>query len=420
MKTTIEGIIDPPEGIGRVGSRFGPGLIIVASFIGPGTITTATVTGANFGFALAWAIVFSIFATIVLQEMSARLGLATRMSLGQAFRETFHSPIARLVMMILVVGAIGIGGASYAGGDTVGTTLAITSVTGLPQPLVITLIVGIIFFLLWTGSYKLIENVLTAMVAILALIFVITAFVAKPPLMEMLKGTFVPSLPTGSLITAVALIGTTVVPYNVFLHTSLAQENWIGTDKKGQIREARIDSALSITLGGLITMAVMASAFGAMFMHGIHAEKGSDLAEALRPLLGDAAPWVFAIGLFSAGFTSAVAGPLGAAFAITGVLGQNTDLRSRPARVTWIIVLLCGAAIALTGYNPIQIIIIAQAANGLLLPVIAAFLLLAMNNAALLGEYKNKLFANIMGGMVLLVVIGLAIYQVGDIFSAWD
>ena len=156
-------------------SRFGPGLIIAASFIGPGTITTSIVTGAEQGFVLAWAVVFSILATIVLQEMSGRLGLATRMSLGHALREVFSSVPARLVMAILVVAAIGIGGASYAGGDTVGTALALTSVTGLSQPVVVIGIVLTIGILLWTGSYKLIERVLTVMVGLLGLLFIVTA-----------------------------------------------------------------------------------------------------------------------------------------------------------------------------------------------------------------------------------------------------
>lgn len=123
------------EATGRRRSGWlGPGLLISASFIGPGTVTTATVTGASFGFALTWAIVFSIVATIILQEMSARLGLMGGLSTGEAMRETFESPVAKLLMISLIVTAIGIGGAAYAGGDTTGTALALSDVTGLSIP----------------------------------------------------------------------------------------------------------------------------------------------------------------------------------------------------------------------------------------------------------------------------------------------
>ena len=402
-------------------SRFGPGLIIAASFIGPGTITTSIVTGAEQGFVLAWAVVFSILATIVLQEMSGRLGLATRMSLGHALREVFSSVPARLVMAILVVAAIGIGGASYAGGDTVGTALALTSVTGLSQPVVVIGIVLTIGVLLWTGSYKLIERVLTVMVGLLGLLFIVTAVLVQPPIGDLLMGMFIPRLPPGTALLAVALIGTTVVPYNLFLHASLVQEKWgPGLDSRESLRAARTDTAVSISVGGVITLAVMATAFGGMYVKGMQAETGRDLTSALEPLLGDAAGWVFAAGMFAAGFTSAVAGPLGAAYAIAGTLGQDTDLRSVPARIVWGAVLAIGAVIALTGTNPTEVIVIAQAANGLLLPIVAVFLMVVMNSRRLMGSHRNGPLANALGGLVCLVVIGLAVYQLGGLAGLWD
>lgn len=404
---------DRPER--RTGSLFGPGLIIAASFIGPGTITTAIVTGAGFGFALAWTVVFSIVATIVLQEMAARLGIGAKIGLGEAMRRTFSTPVLRVLMALLVVAAIGVGGAAYAGGDTTGTALAVSTVVPIDTRIIVALIILAIFGLLITGSYKVVEKVLMVMVGILTVLFVVTAIVVRPPLLEMLQGMFVPTIPSGSLLTAIALIGTTVVPYNVFLHANLVQENWGGVEEKRAIREARTDTVSSITLGGIITLAVMAVAFGSMFTKGLSAETGRDLAQALEPLLGSAAPWVFAVGLFCAGFTSALAGPLGAAYAITGVLGLSTDMRSWPFRAVWIGVLVIGAAIALTGIEPVSIIVIAQAANGLLLPIIAVFLLITMNNRRLLGHHANGVVSNVIGGIVTLVVIGLAVYQLADL-----
>lgn len=405
----------PPAATARRGSKFGPGLIIAASFIGPGTITTAIVTGAEFGFALAWAIVFSIIATIVLQEMATRLGLGAKLGLGEAMRQTFSHPIARLLMVVLVVSAIGVGGASYAGGDTTGTALAITNVVPINPRIVIVAIVLALAALLATGSYKVIEKVLMVMVGILGLIFVVTALVVRPPVGELLQGVFVPSIPSGALLTTIALIGTTVVPYNVFLHASLVQENWGQADSDTAIKEARADTAASVSIGGIITLAVMATAVGAMFVRGLPAETGTDLTAALRPLLGDAAPWVFAGGLFCAGFTSALAGPLGAAYAISGVLGRRTDMKSPTFRIVWILVIVVGAVIALTGVNPIQVIVIAQAANGLLLPIIAIFLLITMNNRRMLGKYANGPVSNVIGGIIFVVVLGLAAYQLASL-----
>ncbi|SDL57636.1 NRAMP (natural resistance-associated macrophage protein) metal ion transporters [Corynebacterium mycetoides] len=400
----------------RKSGMFGPGLLIAASFIGPGTVTTATVTGASYGYALVWAIVFSIVATIILQEMSVRLGLAARLSTGEALRQTFNSQIVKWLMIVLVVSAIGIGGAAYAGGDTTGTSLAIASVTGWSQVLLSVGVAAVVLALLLSGSYALLEKVMTVLVGILALTFVITAISVGPDLGDMLRSTFMPSVPDGAVLSAVALIGTTVVPYNVFLHSNLVQEKWGDEPRDPALKKARIDNVVSISLGGLITLAIVATAAATMFAQGLQAESAADLAEPLRPMLGDAAPWLLAIGLFAAGMTSAVAGPMGAAYAICGVMGWPTDMKSQRFRAIVVVVVLCGAAIAISGFNPIQVIILAQAANGILLPVIAFFLLITMNNKRLLGEHANSLVGNIVGGLIFLITLVLGGLSLADLF----
>ena len=394
----------------------GPGLLISASFIGPGTVTTATVTGASFGFALSWAIVFSIIATIILQEMSARLGLMGKISTGEALRATFESPVAKLLMIALIVTAIGIGGAAYAGGDTTGTALALSDVTSLPVPVLSGIIAAVLVLLLLTGSYKFFERFMTALVIILVGVFLVTAVAVKPDVGALLHGIFVPEVPAGAALTAIALIGTTVVPYNVFLHSNLVQEKWGDEPQDLAMKKARVDNVVSISIGGLITLAILTTAATVMFSQGLSAESAADLAEPLRPMLGDAAPWVLAIGLFAAGMTSAVAGPLGAAYAICGVMGWSRDLKDNKFRAIYLTVVIVGAIIAITGVNPVQVIILAQAANGILLPVVAFFLLYTMNNKKLLGEHVNGLATNIIGGIIFLITVVLGGMTLIDLF----
>lgn len=394
----------------------GPGLLISASFIGPGTVTTATVTGASYGFALAWAIVFSIIATIILQEMSARLGLMGKISTGEAMRATFESPVAKLLMIALIVTAIGIGGAAYAGGDTTGTALALSDVTRLPVPVLSGIIAAVLVLLLLTGSYKFFERFMTALVIILVGVFLVTAVAVKPDVGALLRGMFVPDVPAGAAVTAIALIGTTVVPYNVFLHSNLVQEKWGDEPQDLAMKKARVDNVVSISIGGLITLAILTTAATVMFSQGLAAESAADLAEPLRPMLGDAAPWVLAIGLFAAGMTSAVAGPLGAAYAICGVMGWSRDLKDSKFRAIYLTVVIVGAIIAITGVNPVQVIILAQAANGILLPVVAFFLLYTMNNKKLLGEHVNGLATNIVGGIIFVITVVLGGMTLIDLF----
>ncbi|SDS73836.1 Nramp family divalent metal transporter [Corynebacterium timonense] len=403
------------EGLRRAG-WVGPGLVISASFIGPGTVTTATVTGASFGFALAWAVVFSVLATIILQEMSVRLGLSARLSTGEALRKTFEHPVSRGLVTALVVAAIGIGGAAYAGGDTTGTSLAINSVTGLPIPVLAGIIAAVIIALFLTGSYKVLERFMSVLVAILAAVFVITFIAVRPDLGELMRGIFQPSIPEAAGLTAIALVGTTVVPYNVFLHSNLVQEKWGDERPDVALKKGRTDTAVSISVGGLITLSIMSTAAAVMFTQGLSAESAGDLAEPLRPTLGDFAPWALAIGLFAAGLTSAIAGPLGAAYAISGVLGWSSDLKDPKFRALFLTVVIIGAIIAITGADPVQVIILAQAANGILLPIIAGFLLAIMNNKRLLGEHANGVVANVLGGAVFLVTLVLGGISLFDLF----
>ena len=175
-----------------------------------------------------------------------------------------------------------------------------------------------------------------------------------------------------------------------------------------------MDNVVSISIGGLITLAILTTAATVMFSQGLAAESAADLAEPLRPMLGDAAPWVLAIGLFAAGMTSAVAGPLGAAYAICGVMGWSSDLKDPKFRAIYLTVVVVGAIIAITGVNPIQVIILAQAANGVLLPVVAFFLLYTMNNKKLLGEHANGVVTNIIGGIIFLITVvlgGMSLYS---------
>jgi len=396
--------------------RLGPGMIITASFVGPGTITTATVTGSSYGFALLWTVVFSIVATVVLQEMSARLGVVTREGLGEALRTTFAHPVARSALLLLVIAAIGIGGASYAGGDTTGTALGLATLTGLPQPVVVALTGLVVLALLATGSYRTLEALLGLLVVLMSAVFVLTAVLASPDWSALLTGLVVPTIPAGALLSAVALIGTTVVPYNLFLHANLVQEKWSADEPTAAaLTEARRDTTVSIAIGGLITVAIMATAAGTLFTEGITAESSAAMAGQLEPVLGPAAPYVFALGLAAAGLTSAIAGPLGAAYAIASTAGWSTSLKSRRFQAIWAVVVVIGVAIALTGIEPVAIIVTAQAANGLLLPVVAVALLIVMNRRGLLGAYRNGVAANVLGALVVTVVIGLGAYQLADL-----
>src|SRR6056297_50100 len=392
-------------GIVKKLKTMGPAAIVTAAFIGPGTVTTASIAGANYGYALIWAMVFSVFATIILQEMAARLGIVTRKGLGEALREQFENPVAKMISIFLVVSAIGIGCAAYETGNILGGALGLQAVTGISMNIWGPLMGIGAFILLYTGSYKLVEKFLVGLVVAMSLIFITTAIIVKPDLSLIAKG-LIPSVPEGSLFIVIALIGTTVVPYNLFLHASAVQERW--KDASG-IKESKADILVSMILGGLITMAVIITASAAFFGTGIAITNAGEMAQQLEPLLGSWDKNIFAFGLFSAGLSSAVTAPLAAAYATSGALGWKKDMKDKKFRIIWMTVLAIGIIFSGLGLKPISAIIFAQVANGILLPIIAVFLLYIMNNKKRLKEHVNSKTSNVLGFIVVLVAIGLGL-----------
>jgi manganese transport protein len=395
----------------------GPGLLVAAAFIGPGTVTTASVAGADFGFQIVWALAFSVLAAMLLQEMSARLGIVSREGLGQALRTTFDNRLLSGAAVVLVVGAIGIGNAAFEAGNIIGAALGLDALTGTGTGIWAWVVGTAAFALLASGVYRLIERVLVALVLLMSLAFLSTAVIVRPDLGALAAG-FAPSLPSGSILSVVALIGTTVVPYNLFLHASSVQEKW-GADlpKAASLKAARRDTIASIGLGGLVTLAVMSTAAAAFFGAGVGIEDAGAMAEQLEPLLGRTSQVVFAVGLLAAGITSAVTAPLAAAFAIAGALGWGRELRSWRFRSIWAIIIVVGTVFAATGGSPVEAIVFAQAANGLILPVIAVFLLLVMNRRDLLGDHVNGPVGNVAGGVVVLVATGLGLFNLASAFG---
>jgi NRAMP (natural resistance-associated macrophage protein)-like metal ion transporter len=396
--------------------RFGPGLLIMAAFVGPGTVTTASKAGAEYGFALMWALLFSVLASLVLQEMAARLGLVTGKGLSEALRSSFDSRLFTTLAIVLVVVTIGFGNAAYESGNISGAAMGLAAITPLPINLWALVVGGIAFALLASGRYRVVERGLIALVVIMSVVFLATMAMVGPAPAELLRGLLRPSLPDGSTLTVMALIGTTVVPYNLFLHASAVREKWPASVPVEQaLRESRRDSIVSISLGGLITLAIVTTAAAAFFGTNT-AFSAATISQQLEPLLGPAAKYFFAVGLLAAGLTSAITSPLAAAYAVSGALGWPADLKDRRFRLVWMLVLGCGMLAASLGTRPISAILFAQAANGFLLPVVAIYLLYVMNQRDLLGGFCNRWASNVVGIAVVAVVSGLGIFRMFQAF----
>ena len=402
-------------------NNIGPGPLVAAAFIGPGTVTLCTLAGVNFGYTLLWVMVLSVIATIVLQEMSARLGLISKKGLSEVIKTEIKSPFFKGLAIFLILSAIVIGNAAYEAGNLSGGVLGLETIVKNPILEIggisikfLSIFIGIIaFVLLYIGNYKILEKALVSLVIIMSISFIITAMITKPNILEIIEGFAIPKFPDNSILTVVGLIGTTVVPYNLFLHASLVKEKW---KHKSELKYATKDTFVAVILGGIVSMCIIISA-AAIQTQDINS--AADLAKGLEPLFGSYAKYFLAIGLFSAGITSAITAPLAAAYVASGCLGWEPNMKSKKFKAVWIFILLLGVIFSSLGIKPIEIIKFAQVANGILLPIVAGLLLWIMNKKSLLGSYKNTKFQNAMGLVILIITILLGLKSIFKVFNVF-
>jgi manganese transport protein len=389
----------------------GPGVLIAAAFIGPGTVTLCTIAGVSYGYSLIWAIILSIFATIFLQELSLRIGLATKMNVAEVIRKSVKSVFLNRFLLILIVSSILIGNAAYEAGNITGASLGISGIINYKAINNIPLFIGIIaFVILYQGNYKIIERFLIILVLLMSLSFFLTAIITRPDISALLAGIFTPKVNEKSILIVLGLIGTTVVPYNIFLHSSLVIEKW---DSIKELKTARIESFISIFLGGIVSLSIIVTAAS---VNTQDVDSIIDLAKGLEPLYGKFAIYFLGIGLFASGITSSITAPLAASYVAKSCFGWKGSMKSTKFRLVWILVLLFGVIVSMIDINPIEIIKFAQFSNSLLLPIITIILLWIVNNNRITGSQYSYNYQNIFGAIIIIISIVLGARGIISIF----
>lgn len=397
----------------KKGVHLGPGVLVAAAFIGPGTVTTAVMAGQQFGTALLWALLFATIATIILQDMSGRLGAGAKLGLGEAIRKGFQHPVFGPAMIGLVFLAILVGNAAYEGGNLAGAALGAEALgVPLPRPVIVLTIAAAAALVLLPGRYRLLERVLMGCVALMGIAFVLALILSTPSLGNIARG-LVPQAPTGSLLSIIALMGTTIVPYNLFLHASTSKDRWQG---EGAVENARLDTIIAIGLGGCLSAIVLLVAASAP----AGGEKGvMALFSVLEPTLGSAGKWLLGVGLLAAGLSSAITAPMAAGYVASELFSGEGRSHQHLFRITALSILLIGSVAAALSLRPQVLIVVAQAANGLLLPIVAIFLLIMMNRKDLLGENANGKWSNAAGLLIVAVTIGFGIRGIARALGVW-
>ncbi len=352
--------------------KLGTSSVVVAAFVGPGTVLTCASAGVGFGYALGWALLFAVGATFVLQTFTAGTGILARRGLGEAIREETRPGAGRGLAVGLVVLGLWVGCAAFELGNLLGAAGGLAVLLGVEgdlRPLVLAVAAGAALILLL--DLRRIVPVLAVLVAGMGALFLGAMLAAPVAWGEAVRGLVVPAIPEGGVLTAVALVGTTVVTYNLFLHPAVAKRYWEAEpDRQLAWRRELWGMAVFLPLGGLVSFSILAS--GAA-VGGERPESVAAFARLLEPVAGGGARVLFGLGLFAAGLTSAVTAPLAAAAGVRETFGWAEG--DRRVRLVWASVLLTGVAFSLVGWSPLAAVVAAQAANGVLLPLVAGFML---------------------------------------------
>ena len=386
-------------GFARIFRFIGPAIIIAASIIGPGTVTTASSTGASHGYALLWCSVVSAILAYILNEPGLRWTLKTRTTMLEGIR-AMNPILAKVTFVALFVGAL-----AYQTGNYLGAAMAINllvpaiSVSGAVVLLAIFSVI-----IAFIGKYKILENVNTVLVAMMLFAFLITMFGSAPSVSSIAQG-LVPKIPEGGRILVLSLIGTTVCPDIPFAMSSLAKKRWVnGVD---DLKPAHNDLKFNMVATGVITCAITICAATNLFPREITVSSAADMAQALTPVLGTYAFVLFALGLWAAGFSSAIYMTSCIPPMMQESFGLDDDPKSVPNRICVLIIAAFPIIVtyAMGGTVPTAIIIAAQVLNTFILPLSVILITILANKKKVLGDCASSVRQNIAMAVVAIVVI---------------
>jgi NRAMP (natural resistance-associated macrophage protein)-like metal ion transporter len=388
----------------------GPGLIAANAGNDAGAIATWSSVGGLFGFQLLWVLVIITVALSVVQEMCARMGVATGQGLSDLIRERFGVRGAAFAMCTLIVANTLVTIAEFAG------IAAASELFGIPRYITVPLAALAVWLLVTRGSYARVQTIFLLM-SLAFFTYPIAAILAHPNWGSVLHNTVVPTVHLTStyLLLLVGTVGTTITPYMQFyIQSSVAEKGMDLEHYAGERAETYFGSIFAALVVASIVVATGATVYAASHGHGVVINDAKTAAMALEPFLGRYAPILFAVGLLGASLLAAAVLPLSTAYSVTESFGFERGV-SRSFHEAPIFhglftgLLVLGALIALIpGLPLIQMIVASQIINGVLLPFLLVFILRLVNNRRVMGAYVNTPAQNVIGWGTIILLSALS------------
>ena len=393
----------------------GPGIIAANAGNDASGIATYSTVGAGYGYSLLWIFIPITLSLIIVQEMCVRMGVVTGQGLADLIREQFGVRLTALVMLALLIANTGVIISEFVG------IAQASELFGISRYFTIPVASGLIWWLVVKGTQKRVERVFLIM-SLVFFGYILSAILAKPDWETVGKEFVNPSfsLETGYLFTVIAVIGTTITPFmQVFVQSSVVEKRMDEED----LPLARADVIVGTLFACLIAAFIVISTAATLHTQGIkEINSAVTAAEALAPVAGNYAKYLFAVGLFGAAMLAMGVLPLATAYSVSEALGFEKGL-SRSFREAPIFLgiftalILIGAIVALIpGIPQIKLLIFTQCINGLLLPFLLVAIVSLANNKEIMGEYKNSLVFNIFAWTITIVVSVLSLLLLGTTF----
>ncbi|HZU01458.1 MAG TPA: Nramp family divalent metal transporter [Ktedonobacteraceae bacterium] len=399
----------------------GPAFIASVAYIDPGNFATNIQGGSAFGYNLLWVIALANLMAMLLQSMSAKLGLATGKNLAELCREHFPMPVVYGMWIISEIGAMATDLAEF-----LGASIGLNLLFGIPL-LYATLITGVVTYLillLERYGFRPLEVVITVLVSVIAICYVIETLLSHPDWGQVGFHAIVPwEGNTSSILFSVGIIGATVMPHVIYLHSSLTQMRIIPRSEHEARRIFRWsipDVVIAMGLAGLVNMAMLYMAAATFHAHG---ETGiADISAAyqtLTPLLGVAASFIFAISLLASGLSSSTVGTMAGQVIMQGFVGFTI-----PVWVRRLVTMLPAVLVALLGFNPTQVLVISQVVLSFVLPLPVITLILFTRRRDVMGTLVNSSLTTVLAILCSIVIVALNIVLLyltfAPIFGWWS
>ena len=390
----------------------GPGLLVTVGFIDPGNWASNFAAGSEYGYTLLWVVTLSTIMLIALQHNVAHLGIVTGLCLSEAAVKYSPKWAGRPIVVSAILASISTSLAEILGG-----AIALQMLFGISIPTGAVLTTVATLIMLFTNSYKKMERAIIGFVSMIGLSFIYELFLVDVHWPSALEGAFVPSIPEGSLMIIMSVLGAVVMPHNLFLHSEIVQSREIHLegDKRIQhmLKYEFFDTLFSMIVGWAINSAMILLAATTFFAHGQHVEELAQAQAMLHPLLGHNAANIFAIALLLAGISSTITSGMAAGSIFSGLFGESYNAKDTHSIVG--IVLSLGIALLLIFFigDPFKGLIISQMFLSIQLPFTMFLQISLTSSPRVMGKYANslpnKLFLYGLAGIVTLLNIWLLI-----------